>query len=68
MNNLPYDLTRTAMDATYQDLSGVSTLPQGDPTTPENLGDGSPLMQENAQFASDAKPTDETDPSSFQAT
>tara|TARA_Y100000589_G_scaffold26208_2_gene21739 strand:- start:42813 stop:43007 length:195 start_codon:yes stop_codon:yes gene_type:complete len=60
----PYDLTKTAMDATYKDLSGSSTLPEA--TTPENLGDGSMLMQENAQFANDAKPQNEVNTSSYQ--
>lgn len=65
-SSLP-DLTKTAYNATFEDLSGVSTLPDnGEPTNPENLGDGAPLYQEDAQFANDAKPADQTNPSSFQ--
>ena len=65
-SSLP-DLTKTAYDSTFEDLAGVSTLPNnGEPTNPENLGDGSPLYQEDAQFARDAQPTDQTNPSSFQ--
>ncbi len=71
MTNLPTkqrpDLTSHAYTATFQDLAGVSTLPDnGESTTPENLGDGSPLYQEDAEFARDAKPADQTNPSSFQ--
>ncbi len=65
-SSLP-DLTATAYNSTFEDLAGVSTLPNNsEPTNPENLGDGSPLYQEDAQFASDAKPMDQTNPSSFQ--
>ena len=60
-SSLP-DLTKTAYNATFEDLSGVNTLP----TNPENLGDVAPLYQEDAQFANDAKPADQTNPSSFQ--
>jgi len=60
-SSLP-DLTKTAYNATFEDLSGVNTLP----TNPENLGDEVPLYQEDAQFANDAKPADQTNPSSFQ--
>lgn len=65
-SSLP-DLVKTAYNSTFEDLAGVSTLPKpGEPTDPANLGDGSPLYQENAQFARDVKPKDEVNPSSFQ--
>jgi hypothetical protein len=65
-SSLP-DLTKTAYNSTFEDLAGVSTLPNnGEPTDPANLGDGSPLYQEDAQFARDAQPANQTNPSSFQ--
>jgi len=49
------DLTATAYNSTFEDLSGVATL-----------GEEQPLYKEDAQFARDAQPTDQTNPSSFQ--